>query len=35
MIDALETAMGEIRTDIEHFYADRFITRYPGAAQTL
>lgn len=35
MIDALETAVGEIRTDIEHFYADRFITRYPGAAQTL
>jgi NAD(P)H-flavin reductase len=35
MIDALETAVGEIRTDIEHFYADRFITRHPGAAQTL
>ncbi|MEU2004553.1 2Fe-2S iron-sulfur cluster binding domain-containing protein [Rhodococcus sp. NPDC019627] len=35
MIDALETAIGEIRTDIEHFYADRFTTRYPGIAQTV
>ena len=35
MIDALEAAIGETRTDIEHFYADRFITRYPGVAQTL
>lgn len=35
MIDALERAIGEIRTDTQHFYADRFTTRYPGVAQML
>ncbi|MDI3313803.1 MAG: 2Fe-2S iron-sulfur cluster binding domain-containing protein [Mycobacterium sp.] len=35
MIDALETALRDIRADTEHFYADRFVTRIPGAAQTL
>lgn len=35
MIDALETALHELRADTRHFYADRFVTRIPGAAQTL
>ncbi|MBS4730294.1 2Fe-2S iron-sulfur cluster binding domain-containing protein [Mycobacterium sp. SM1] len=35
MIDALEGALREIRADTQHFYADRFVTRIPGAAQTL
>jgi len=35
MIDALEAALREIRADPRHFYADRFVTRIPGAAQTL
>lgn len=35
MIDALETALHEIRGDTPYFYADRFVTRIPGAAQTL
>lgn len=35
MIDALETALQEIRPDKEPFYADRFVTRIAGAAQTI
>ncbi len=35
MIDTLETALHEVRADTRHFYADRFVTRVPGAAQTL
>lgn len=35
MIDALETALHQIRGETPYFYADRFVTRIPGAAQTL
>jgi NAD(P)H-flavin reductase len=37
MIDALENELRNTRTDIDlkHFYADRFLTRVPGAAQTI
>ncbi|KAA8946886.1 MAG: oxidoreductase, partial [Mycobacterium sp.] len=35
MIDVLETTLHEMRTDMQHFYADRFVTRIPGAAQSL
>ncbi|WP_396932132.1 2Fe-2S iron-sulfur cluster-binding protein [Mycolicibacterium sp.] len=37
MIDALESELRNTRTDIDlkHFYADRFLTRVPGAAQVL
>lgn len=35
MVDALETALGEIRTGSKYFYADRFVTRIPGAAQSV
>lgn len=35
MIDALETSLNSIRAGTGQFYADRFVTRIPGAAQTL
>ncbi|QSE87408.1 2Fe-2S iron-sulfur cluster binding domain-containing protein (plasmid) [Rhodococcus pseudokoreensis] len=35
MVNALEDALREVRTGSQYFHADRFVTRIPGAAQSV